>query len=123
MEGAMTAQELPQWLQEIGRTPKPHNSGRPVPPTAGSIKREQELDEPAAARLESDFRLVIESCTEDQEQAVNGQVLDAMAGNRLSSLQAYRLLSSLFRRFDGCQGISRIDSEGNPQPLNRWGAA
>jgi len=119
----MTAQELPQWLQEIGRTPKPHNCGRPVPPTSGAIRKEQTLDDRAAGLLEQDFRAVIESCSQDQEAEINGQVLDAMAGNRLSSLQAYRLLSSLFRRFDGCQGISRIDVEGNPQPLNRWGAA
>jgi hypothetical protein len=119
----MSNEELPQWLQEIGRRPVPHNSGRPVPPISGAIRKEQELDERAAVRLEQDFRAVIESCTEDQEQAVNGQVLDAMTGNRLSSAQAYRLLSSLFRRFDGCQGISRIDADGNPQPLNRWGAA
>jgi len=115
--------ELPKWLQEIGRSPKPHNSGRPVPPISGSIRKEQELDERAAGRLEQDFRAVIESCSVDQESEINGQVLNAMTGNRLSSAQAYRLLSSLFRKFDECQGISRIDADGNPQPLNRWGAA
>lgn len=119
----MSTEELPQWLQEIGRRPVQRVCGRPVPPIAGSLRREKELDERASVRLEQDFRLVVESCTEDQEYVVNGQVLDAMTGNRLDSRQAYRLLSALFRKFNQCQGISRIDAEGNPQPLNRWGAA
>jgi len=119
----MTEDDLPQWMQETGLRPAHRQSGRPVPPIAGSVKRQQELDEKEAARLERDFRLVVESCAEHDEQTVNGQILDAMTGNRISSAQAYRLLSSLFRRFDKCQGISRIDADGNPQPLNRWGAA
>lgn len=116
-------EELAPWLQEIGRRPRPHVCGRPVPPIAGSLRREKELDEKASVRLEQDFRLVVEACAEDQEHEVSGQVLDAMTGNRIDSRQAYRLLSALFRKFSQCQGISRIDAAGNPQPLNRWGAA
>lgn len=119
----MSSEDLAPWLKEIGRRPVPHQCGRPTPPISGSIRREKELDERAAERLAQDFRVVIDSCTEDQEREINGQILDAMTGNRLDSARAYRLLSAMFRKFDGCQGISRIDAAGNPQPLNRWGAA
>lgn len=119
----MSSEDLAPWLQEIGRRPVPHQCGRPTPPMSGSIRREKELDERAAERLAQDFRVVIDSCTEDQEHDINCQILDAMTGNRLDSGRAYRLLSALFRKFDQCPGISRIDGQGNPQPLNRWGAA
>lgn len=119
----MSSEDLPQWLREIGRRPKAHISGRPIPPVPDSIKREKEVDEASAAKLEKDFRFVIETCDKADEQQVNARILDAATGNRLRSDQAYRLLSALFRRFDNCQGISRIDADGNPQPLNRWGAA
>lgn len=119
----MSAEDLPQWLREIGRRPKPHDSGRATPPVPHGLRRENEVDEAAASKLEKDFRFVIETCDKADEQQVNARILDAMTANRLRSDQAYRLLSALFRRFDNCQGISRIDSNGNPQPLNRWGAA
>lgn len=119
----MSSDDLAPWLQEIGRRPVLHQCGRLTPPISGSIKVAKELDETAADVLVKDFRAVIESCTEEQEQEINGRILDAMTGNRLDSARAYRLLAALFRKCDGCQGISRIDSDGNPQPLNRWGAA
>lgn len=119
----MSSEELAPWLQEIGRRPMPHNAGRPVPPIPHGLKRDKELDARAAGKLEQDFRFVIETCNEADEPQVRGQILDAMTGNRLASDQAYRLLSAMLRRFDKCQGISRIDADGNPQPLNRWGAA
>lgn len=119
----MSAEELPQWLREIGRRPKPHESGRPIPSMPDGLRREKEVDEAAASKLEKDFRFVIETCDKADEHQVNARILDAMTANRLRSDQAYRLLSALFRRFDNCHGISRIDADGNPQPLNRWGAA
>lgn len=115
--------DVPQWLQEIGRRAAAHDSGRPVPHIPHGLARAKELDEAAALRLEQDYRVVLDTCTEDDEPQLNAQILDAMTANRLSSKQAYVLLSALFRKFSGSQGISRIDAEGNAQPLNRWGAA
>jgi hypothetical protein len=115
--------DLPQWLQEIGRRPRPHNTGRPVPPISGSITVQKELDQNAATRLEQDFRVVIESCGPEDEYDLNQRILDAMTANRLSSRQAMNLLSSLFSKFDGGPGLNRIDANGNPVPYHRWGAA
>lgn len=119
----MSTEELPKWLQEIGRSPRPQSAGRPVPAIPHGMKREPELDEHAAAKLERDYRFVIESCSQEEEQQLNAKMLDAMTANRLSSKQALQLLRSLFAKFDGGIGMCRIDAEGNPQPLNRWGAA
>ena len=51
----MNSEELAPWLQEIGRRPMPHNAGRPVPPIPHGLKRDKELDERAAGKLEQDF--------------------------------------------------------------------
>jgi hypothetical protein len=119
----MANTELAPWLVEINRSPVPHQCGRPTPPIPEGLKVEKELDEAASAKLEQDFRTVIGTCEKADEADLNARILDAMTGKRLSSKQAYRLISALFRKFDECQGISRIDANGDPQPLNRWGAA
>lgn len=115
--------DVPNWLQEIGRRPRPHDTGRPVPPISGSVTVQKELDDNAAARLEQDFRSVIDSCQPDDEHELNGRILDAMTANRITSRQALGLLRALFAKFDGGLGMSRIDADGNPQPYSRWGAA
>lgn len=119
----MTSDDVAQWLQDIGRRAKPHETGRPVPPISGAITVQKDLDTNAAARLEQDFRTVIESCGPEDEYDLNGRILDAMTANRLSSRQAMNLLGSLFAKFDGGPGMNRIDADGNPVPFHRWGAA
>lgn len=119
----MPSDELPRWLTEIGRRPVPHNSGRPVPQISGSITVQKELDPTESARLEQDFRTVIDSCCHEDEYELNGRILDAMTANRISSRQAMVLLGALFAKFDGGEGMSRIDSDGNAVPYRRWGAA
>lgn len=117
------SEDVPQWLQEIGRRPRPRETGRPVPPISGSVAVQKELDANAAARLEQDFRAVIDSCQPEDEYDLNGRILDAMTANRITSRQALGLLGALFAKFDGGPGMSRIDADGNPQPFSRWGAA
>lgn len=121
----MSNSELPQWMQEIGRSPAPHQCGRPTPAIPDEVKHAKapkEVNETDAAKLEQDFRTVINSCCEDDEAQITARILNAMTGNRLHSRQAYRLLASLYRKFDGTAGISVIDAAGDVHPLNRWGA-
>lgn len=117
------SEDVPQWLQDIGRRARPHETGRPVPPISGSITVQKELDATEAARLDQDFRTVIESCGPEDEYDLNGRILDAMTANRISSRQAMTLLGALFAKFDGGHGMCRIDADGKPVPYHRWGAA
>lgn len=116
-------EDVPQWLKDIGRRARPHTTGRPVPPISGSITVQKELNATDATRLEQDFLTVIDSCVPEDEYELNGRILDAMTGNRLSSRQAMSLLGALYAKFDGGPGMSRIDATGNPVPFHRWGAA
>lgn len=115
--------DVPQWLQDIGRSPSKHQLGRQVPPISRSITVQRELDAKESSRLDQDFRTVIELCTQEDEYELNGRILDAMTANRISSRQAMNLLGELFAKLDGGPGMNRIDSEGNPIPYRRWGAA
>lgn len=118
----MRDEEIPRWLIEIGRRPKHRETGRPVPPISGTIRVDRELDEAKAAVLEREFASVIEDSTPDQEYELNQRILDAMTGNRLGSNQAYRLLLRLFtKNGHNSPGLSRVDSDGNLEPVS-WSA-
>jgi hypothetical protein len=116
----MQSEDLPQWLIDIGRRPATRTTGRPVPPISGSVKVAAELDEDAAAKLEKDFRIAIDLCGPEDEPDINGRILDAMTGNRISSVQAHRLLCALFSKFDKRGRLSRVDASGDLQPVTEW---
>ena len=117
----MASEELPQWLVAIGRSPKVRQIGRPVPPISGSIRAEKEVNKDKAALLERDLLSAIDDSTLDQEHDLHCRVLDYMTGNRLSSDQAFRLLSRLWaKNGDSSPGLSRVDRDGNLEQMP-WG--
>lgn len=118
-----------QWMKDAGLRAKPAVDTFPVPPIPAGLKVERHLDEAKALRLVTDFGAAIEA--EDDRGGLEwlmGQVLNTMTANRITSLQAHRLVSQIVRKVNGGgHRACRVTRDGElvelmPEGINEGGA-
>ena len=116
----------PPWLRDDGRqaaAAKHRYAIPPVPAALKGISDTKPLDEEKADRLFREFMTVVDEAdgTEGLEE-LRLQVLDTMTANRISSLQAVRLIAAIIRRIEGGDHVARrIMPDGTDRPLGLGG--
>jgi hypothetical protein len=110
--------DRPEWLRELGKWPVLPKQRYPVPPIKGSIRVEKTFDADSAAGLVKDYEAAISSVADaDEAEELRGMILDAMTANRISPVQAVRLITSVILKIEGGTGSRRILPDGTDAPL------
>jgi hypothetical protein len=116
----MAEDAAPEWMIAEKVSPKQKPVGRPVPPIPPHLKgasMTKPVDAASAARIESDFSDLIQASSAADEFDIHSRILDCMDENRISPVQANRLLKSLFHLVDGGPGMLRITKEGEVERM------
>ena len=116
----MKFDDRPEWMKEAGLRPRFPVDRYVIPPPPAGLRIEAELDPVKAARLVTDFTAVIADTAEpDQLESLRIRLLDAVAGNRLSILQASKLVALVLRKIEGTgHEMRRILPDGTDVPVS-----
>jgi hypothetical protein len=107
-------------MKEAGLRPRFPVDRYVIPPPPAGLRIEAELDEAKAARLVTEFTALIADTTEpDQLEALRIRLLDTMTANRLSMLQASKLIALVLRKIEGTgHEMRRIMPDGTDVPVS-----
>jgi hypothetical protein len=116
----MNFDNRPEWMKEAGLRPVFPKDRYVIPPAPAGLRIEAELDPLKAARLVTEFTALIADTTEpDQLEALRIRLLDTMTANRLSMLQASRLIALVLRKIEGTgHEMRRIMPDGTDVPVS-----
>jgi len=113
--------DRPAWMTELKRQARPHQTGRPTPPMRRGLEVHKEVDADASVQYAADLAVLVADIDLKQADEVEARILDSMTANRITSKQAMRVLSALYRRITPGPGLSRIVSAtGDAEPVDRW---
>ncbi len=116
----MIADDRPEGMRDAGLRPRLPVGRYDVPPTPPGLRVEREFDQAKADRLVADFEKAIGDAAEPSHlEALRIRLLDAMTANRISSLQASRLIAAVLRRLEGTDHeLRRISPDGADAPFS-----
>jgi hypothetical protein len=116
----MKFDDRPEWMKELGLSPRFPKDRYVIPPPPAGLRIESELDPVKAARLVTEFTALIADTTEpDQLEALRIRLLDTMTANRLSMLQASKLVALVLRKIEGtAHEMRRIMPDGTDVPVS-----
>ena len=116
----MKFDDRPEWMKEAGLRPRFPKDRYVIPRPPAGLRIEAELDEAKAARLATEFAAVVADTTEpDQLEALRIRLLDTVNANRLSMVQASRLVALVLRKMEGTgHEMRRIMPDGTDVPVS-----
>ena len=116
----MKFDDRPDWMKEAGLRPRFPVDRYVIPPPPDGLRIEADLDPAKAARLVTEFTALIADTTEPaQLEALRIRLLDTMTANRLSMLQASKLIALVLRKIEGTgYEMRRILPDGTDVPVS-----
>ncbi len=104
----------PEWMRELGLSPRIPGDRYVIPRAPSGLRIEPELDPEKAGRLGTEFTTVIEDTIDpDDLEALRIRILDTMTAERLSMIQASRLIALVLRKIEGTgYELRRVLSDG-----------
>ena len=116
----MNFDNRPEWMKEAGLRPVFPKDRYVIPPAPTGLRIERELDPEKASRLVTEFTAVIADTVEpDQLESLRIRILDTMTANRLSMLQASRLIARVLQKIEGTDyEMRRIMPDGTDVPVS-----